>query len=96
MKDEENEKDWTKLLTIENIETATRNIWRLSVALHLSFFVCYVSTLTEEEAGKVIEVLEETPEQLKNIFGDNFESFFEERRKPECNILSSFRTNETL
>ncbi|VDI35096.1 Hypothetical predicted protein [Mytilus galloprovincialis] len=75
MKDEENEKDWTKLLTIENIETATRNIWRLSVALHLSFFVCYVSTLTEEEAGKVIEVLEETPEQLKNIFGDNFESF---------------------
>ncbi|CAC5405584.1 unnamed protein product [Mytilus coruscus] len=37
MKDEENEKDWTKLLTIENIETATRNIWRLSVALHLSF-----------------------------------------------------------
>ncbi|CAC5383204.1 unnamed protein product [Mytilus coruscus] len=77
MKDEENEKDWTKLLTIENIETATRNIWRLSVALHLSFFVCYVSALTEEEAGKVIEVMEETPDQLKNICGDNFERFLQ-------------------
>ena len=49
MKDQELEKDWSKLIGISNIETATRNIWRLSVALHIAFMLKFVESLQLEE-----------------------------------------------
>ena len=49
MKDQELEKDWSKLIGISNIETATRNIWRLSVALHIAFMSKFVESLEPEE-----------------------------------------------
>ena len=49
MKDQELEKDWSKLIGIANIETATRNIWRLSVALHIAFMLKFVESLQIEE-----------------------------------------------
>ena len=77
MKDSEQEDDWMKLITIQNIDTATRNIRRLSMALHLAFFVRFMATLD----GKAVNSLECDLEQEKSIsrlqtkWGNDFEEF---------------------
>ena len=57
MKDQELEKDWSKLIGIANIETATRNVWRLSVALHIAFMLKFVDSLGLEERHQFEEKL---------------------------------------
>ena len=57
MKDEENEKEWSKLLSIDNIETATRNIWRLSTSLHIAFMVAFIDTLSSVDKKIIIKNL---------------------------------------
>ena len=42
MKDSEQEDDWMKLIIMQNIETATQNISRLSMALYLAFLVKFL------------------------------------------------------
>ncbi|KAL3841569.1 hypothetical protein ACJMK2_019691 [Sinanodonta woodiana] len=44
MRDDDIEKDCSKLVTIENIEIATQNVWRLSAALHISRLSSHSST----------------------------------------------------
>ncbi|CAC5360077.1 unnamed protein product [Mytilus coruscus] len=73
MKDEEYAKDWTKLLTIVKIETATRNIWRLSVALHLSFFVCFLSTFSKEDSRSLMKLLDESQTEIQPQWGEHFD-----------------------
>lgn len=75
MKDDDNEKEWTKLLTIENIETATRNIWRLSVALHTCFFVCFINTLTPEEANELKMMLKTSVSVIQDRWDMKYTDF---------------------
>ena len=45
MKDEEQEDNWMKLISIQHIATASNNITRLAVALHLAFNIAFYEQL---------------------------------------------------
>ena len=45
--------EWMKLVTAAHIEVATKNVRRLSIALHISFLTKYMSTLSEEKSTKL-------------------------------------------
>ena len=80
MKDEDTEKDWTKLLSIENIEKATRNIWRLATGLQIAFMSVFYNTLTETEKAQLGSLADPLvpAEQIEGTFGKKYESFIHE------------------
>ena len=53
MRDDDIEKDCSKLVTIENIEIATQNVWRLSAALHISVIVTFINSLPHSHADEL-------------------------------------------
>ena len=57
MRDEDTEKDWSKLVTVSNIDKATRIIRRLSVALHVAFILKFMETLQVSKATELLEQL---------------------------------------
>ena len=67
MKDDD-EKAWSKLLTIENINAATRCVFRLSMALHLAFFICFLRQLTELEREAILSTIDSIHECDMNNF----------------------------
>lgn len=50
MKDDEQEKEWMKRISIQHIETATNNIKRMSLGIHLAFLIKFLDYLPEQEA----------------------------------------------
>lgn len=48
MGDEEQE-DWAKLISVQHIDTATRQIKRKALSLHLAFVVTFAQTLELEQ-----------------------------------------------
>ena len=58
MKNDDQENDWAKLVTVQNIDAATRVIKRLSQALHLAFFVSWIEQLKPEEVEEITVCLE--------------------------------------
>ena len=76
MKDSEQEDDWMKLITMQNIETATQNISRLSMALHLAFLVKYLDSLEEKLQLILLSDLQgETTTLLHQKWGNGFGRF---------------------
>ena len=73
MKDSEQEDEWMKLITLQNIETATKNITRLSMALHLAFIVKFITT-----NDKVKQDVMQDPSTLVGKWGDEFNRFLTE------------------
>lgn len=58
MKDEK-EKEWTKLVTLDHIDMATRYVWRIQSALQLAFFLQFLLSLTVEESKQIIKDLDD-------------------------------------
>ena len=54
MKGAEVETDWKKLVSISKIERAIRLIKKLSLALHLAFFIRFLESLDPIEAHNVL------------------------------------------
>ena len=46
---DDDESDWMKLVNIQNIEIATRNIKRLSATLHISFLITFMKHLPKDK-----------------------------------------------
>ena len=80
MKDEDTEKDWTKLLSIDNIEKATRNIWRLATGLQIALMSVFHNTLTETDKQQLDSLADPSvpAEQIEELFGKKYESFIQE------------------
>lgn len=62
MKDSEQEQDWMELLTFRNIETAARNVKRLSLSFHLAFLVRFICSLSTEDVEEILNDMD-----LKNL-----------------------------
>ena len=60
MKNDDQESDWARLVTAENIDAVTKVIKRLSQALHLALFVSFVEELQPEEVEEIVVCLEVT------------------------------------
>ena len=45
----DDESDWMKLVNIQNIEIATRNIKRLTATLHISFQITFMKHLPQDK-----------------------------------------------
>ena len=58
MKDAEEETDWKKIVTISEIENAVRIIKRLSLALHLSFYIKFLESMDPIVADNILINLE--------------------------------------
>ena len=54
MKDADQD-EWMKLLTAENIDAATRTVWRISMSLHLAFFIKFVQQLSVSQQTNLLE-----------------------------------------
>ena len=68
MRDDEEQEDWAKLITINHIETATRNVQRLSIALQFATMATYLQTLSEEEADTLQEAfVRGNPNEISQI-----------------------------
>lgn len=90
MKDKEQEDDWIKLITLQNIETATQNNSRLSMALHLAFLTKYLDSLEENMRMKLIQELQEKNRHiLYTDWGFKFENFLEQGTKNATFALHS-------
>ena len=82
MKDDEDTQEWTKLLTIENIDAATRCIKRLSSALHLAFLVQFFNTLPRMQQEQFLKSYQMgSIDTLEHEWGNRLQSFFEENCK---------------
>ncbi|XP_067660602.1 uncharacterized protein [Haliotis asinina] len=76
MKDDEQEKDWKKLVTLSNIETAARNIKRLSMAFHLAFLATFLQSLTEENKIQILQdIKRKSLGTLESKWGLLYQSF---------------------
>jgi hypothetical protein len=53
MRDDE-EDDWIKLVSLAHIDTATRNVHRLAMSLHLAFIVSFIKSLDPEVAKQAV------------------------------------------
>ena len=80
MKDEDSEKDWTKLLSIYNIEKATRNIWRLATGLQIAFMSAFHETLDETEKMQLESLANviAQAEEIEGVYGKKYESFIQD------------------
>ena len=81
MKDEDTEKDWTKLLSIDNIEKATRNIWRLATALQIAFMTAFYESLTEmqkEEFNSCVNSILPAV-KMEELWGIRYKKYIQER-----------------
>lgn len=80
MKDEENGKERSKLLTIENIETTTRNIWRLSTVSHTAICLSVIKSLPDKEAEKIDKIMSQQHpvHKLEKQFGTQFKKYIED------------------
>lgn len=97
MKDQEIEKDWSKLLSIDNIETATRNIWRLSMALHISFMSKFVNSLKLEDRNNLEQQLEsEQIESLDSQRRHKFNTFMEKGCEDNAKFCCACRYDDQL
>ena len=61
MKDDENETDWSKVVTLSEIEAAARTIRRLAIALHLAIFCSFLESLPPIEADNLLIDMESLP-----------------------------------
>ena len=62
MKDDK-EKEWTKLITLDHIDIATRYVWRIQMALQLAFFLQFILSISAEDSSLLIrdmDVLQES------------------------------------
>ncbi|XP_076084880.1 uncharacterized protein LOC143055600 [Mytilus galloprovincialis] len=81
MKDTDKEADLVDLLS-SNIETAARYIKRLALAIHLAFFLKFVSTLTKQEANNLIQDIKSTDlNNLRTQWYDRLSSFMAKGRE---------------
>lgn len=64
MHDDE-ETDWMKLINIQNIEIATRNIKRLSATLHIAFIITFMKSLTADERSRFLEYMKSISTPIK-------------------------------
>lgn len=46
---DETSQEWSKLVSAEHIDVATRNVRRLSIAFHVAFFICFIDSLPDAE-----------------------------------------------
>jgi hypothetical protein len=58
---DDDDTSWAKLINIHHIDVATRNIKRLSHALHAAFIIKFSSTLKKEEGCKLLNELSSLP-----------------------------------
>lgn len=57
MKDDDTETDCSNLVSIGNIEKATRNIWRLSTGLHVALIFTFMNSISQLDAEKLSQDL---------------------------------------
>ena len=72
------EKEWTKLITLDHIDMATRYVWRIQVALQLAFFLQFVLLLPAEESKLLIrdlDALESNPLQFVEKWDTKYMQF---------------------
>ena len=82
MKDDEEEHDWTKLVTLAQIEGAARNIQRLSLSLHLAVFVKYMESLNPLEAENLLLDMEKASlEEVEVQWNASYELFIKNAYK---------------
>ena len=75
MRDEATEKDWSKLVSVNNIEKSTRIINRLSCALHVAFIIQFIETLPKSEAKELQLDLFDDRQNLKLKWESLYKSF---------------------
>ena len=54
---DDEESDWMKLVNIQNIEIATRNIKRLSATLHITFLITFMKSLSQESRYEFLKAM---------------------------------------
>ena len=57
MKDDDTETDCSNLVSIGNIEIATRNIWRLSAGLHVALIFTFMTSISQLDAEQLSQDL---------------------------------------
>jgi hypothetical protein len=76
MRDDEAHDDWTQLLSVSNIETATRYIKRLAVAFQQAFLVAFLQSLPETEAECLLnDLLQNDPQQNCQTWNNRFSAY---------------------
>ena len=78
MKDDDEETDWKKLVSLAEIECAARNIRRLSLSLHIAMFATYLKTLTPIESDNVLEDLQGLSlQEVEQRWGTSYDTFIQ-------------------
>lgn len=81
MKDE-NESDWSKLLSIQHIDTATKIIKRISTALHVAFLMKFQESLPLYDSVEFANnVLNLKPNKLAEKWGKKLDDFITKSRE---------------
>ena len=79
MKDDEEETDWKKLVSLAEIESAARNIRRLSLSLHIAFFSTYVESLTPIESDNLLEEVKSlSSHEAEQRWGSSYSQFIQQ------------------
>ena len=79
MRDVEDETDWKKIVSLSEIETAVKTIRRLSIALHLAFFIRFLESLDPIEADNVLIDLENgSTDQTRDRWNSAYTAFIKE------------------
>ena len=87
MRDDDRQ-EWAKLITAQHIDLATRNVKRLSQALHLSFLVCFIQTLPPLEGYSLLDSLTTIcPDQISLHWEKKYEMFMEQGKKNNATFL---------
>ena len=78
MTDHDKDDDWSKLLTPANIEAATRNIKRLTVALQLAFIIAFLDHLPPGDAESLLTDLQSADTAyLVNKWDERYQLFLQ-------------------
>ena len=81
MRDEEHS-DWTKLVSVQHIDVATRYVKRVALSLQLAFLVVFSQTLQPEELESFMSDMESLPPlQIAENWNPRFETFISEGRQ---------------
>ncbi|CAC5421668.1 unnamed protein product [Mytilus coruscus] len=87
----ENEKDWAKLLTLANIETATRNI-ALSTAIYVTLCAVFLKNVPKNETETLVRLFESlsSTQTFDEQFGNKLEDFIRVSCKQNATFFLHF------
>lgn len=90
MRDDDRD-EWSKLVSADHIDTATRNVRRLGLAISTAFTMKFASTLSLEKSSELLEDLQSmSPPDASVKWEEQFQSFLEKGKSSNATFQLHF------